>query len=324
MSYRKIFSTASPLAIAIGMSIAATSTASANLMFPDYGSFKGATVSGSEFSDHLAREYQELSVYEYQDMYDYWDAETYAERGISAMNGVVPQPFIPSNWDIEERDAMRDLVDARAELVAALDNGAGTIAPSVAAEAQASYDCWVEQQEEGWQHDHIANCRTGFKLAMDQLAAAMAPIVEPAAKIEPVAPAMTEVGRFVVYFDFDDATLNDEGLTKVESVVSELSNMKDIKIFVEGHADRAGPADYNKELAERRAEQVRAELIRNGLEVSLVESFDVESEGETEPAVATGDGVREQRNRRVEIIVNGTVVPQQEATLEQQSTAAIE
>ncbi len=34
--------------------------------------------------------------------------------------------------------------------------------PAIAARAQARFDCWVEQQEENHQADHIAACRTDF------------------------------------------------------------------------------------------------------------------------------------------------------------------
>ena len=40
------------------------------------------------------------------------------------------------------------------------------MAPHMSARAQAQFDCWVEQAEEGHQTDHIAACRTGFLNAM--------------------------------------------------------------------------------------------------------------------------------------------------------------
>ena len=45
--------------------------------------------------------------------------------------------------------------------------------PHMSARAQAQFDCWVEQAEEGHQTDHIAVCRTGFLNAMLDVDAAL-------------------------------------------------------------------------------------------------------------------------------------------------------
>ncbi|MDW3204765.1 MAG: OmpA family protein [Alphaproteobacteria bacterium] len=315
MAFRKILTYATPLVLVGG--VAATPASAANLLFPDYAAFKDESISGKTFTDYLARDYQDLSVYEYQEMYDYIDAETYAERGMQARAGVAPEPFQPQNWDIDSAQARSDLKSGRHQLVMALNDGAATIAPELAAEAQSKYDCWVEQQEEGWQTLHIARCREGFEAAMADLHKAMMPAepkVETKAETKVAPPVMEEIARHVIYFDFDEAALNPAGEAKVSQIVADLSNQDDIELYVEGHADRAGPADYNAELAKKRAETVRAELIRHGLEVSKVDTLRTESEGETDPAVETADGVRELRNRRVEIVVQGVIEPDQTAS----------
>jgi len=71
------------------------------------------------------------------------------------------------------------------------------------------------------------------------------------------------------------------------------------RIRATGHADRSGPEKYNMRLSMRRAQAVKAELVRLGIaekEITLV------AKGETEPLVPTPDGVREPQNRRVEIL----------------------
>lgn len=312
MIFRKMIAYATPFVLIGG--VAATPASSANLLFPDYASFKDQSIVGTSFTKQLAKKYQDMSVYEYQEMYDYIDAETYAERGQMAQAGTAPQPFVPANWDIDDPTDLRSLEAARRDLVAALGAGAGRIAPNLAAEAQTKFDCWVEQQEEGWQTAHIALCRDGFKTAMVGLHEAMMPEPEEQPIAAAPEPTIGELERHVIYFDFDDFTLNPAAQSKIDAIVARLENNTEIDIFVEGHADTAGPSDYNFELAKKRAEQVRAELIRQGLEVSKVDDLVTESEGETEPAVQTGDGVREQGNRRVEVIVRGIVEPQQSAS----------
>ena len=69
---------------------------------------------------------------------------------------------------------------------------------------------------------------------------------------------------------------------------------------VTGHADRAGTEDYNMALSLKRADAVRNLLGTKSLGGSKIS---VGGQGEAEPAVATQDGVKEQANRRVEIIL---------------------
>ena len=69
--------------------------------------------------------------------------------------------------------------------------------------------------------------------------------------------------------------------------------------MVTGHADRAGPSDYNVKLSERRAMAVRDRLLSRGVRLSELSDFDLRALGENSPAVATADGVAEPANRRV-------------------------
>jgi outer membrane protein OmpA-like peptidoglycan-associated protein len=72
------------------------------------------------------------------------------------------------------------------------------------------------------------------------------------------------------------------------------------RIEVNGHADRTGSAAYNQTLSERRAQNVAAELVRNGVPQNIIT---VQGFGYTRPLVPTGPGAREPQNRRVEIIL---------------------
>lgn len=297
------------------LAFAAVPASAANILFPDYEAFKSHSVAGSGFNAELARQYQTLSAYEYEEMYDYIDAETYAERGMMAEGDITPAPFQPEDWNIDDPAAMKELQAARVELIGAMQKGAPDLAPAEAANAQAKYDCWVEQQEEGWQTDHIAQCREGFRAAMLDLHEAMKPkqaeveAPEPAEPVAEAAPATppprVELSRQVIYFDFDDASLTVGAERKIRILTQRVAGLDDINVHVEGHADRAGPSDYNKALSEERAENVRNALIANGLPTSKLRRMQTDSEGEEDPAVVTGDGVREARNRRVEISVTG-------------------
>ena len=71
-------------------------------------------------------------------------------------------------------------------------------------------------------------------------------------------------------------------------------------VRVVGHTDTSGAASYNLALSKRRANDALNELVRQGVPRS---SITAEGKGETEPFVQTGDGVKEQLNRRTEVLL---------------------
>ena len=73
------------------------------------------------------------------------------------------------------------------------------------------------------------------------------------------------------------------------------------QVTVIGHADTSGSLAYNVRLSERRAKAVADALAGLGVNQGVMS---VDWKGETEPAVATGDGVKEPLNRRSTININ--------------------
>ena len=102
-----------------------------------------------------------------------------------------------------------------------------------------------------------------------------------------------------MFFDFDRSNLTPEAEQIVQTAASNYQNTTVTRINVTGHADRSGSAQYNMGLSQRRAESVKAELIRNGVPEREIAVF---ARGEEDPLVPTRDGVREPQNRRVEIV----------------------
>jgi OmpA-OmpF porin, OOP family len=84
-------------------------------------------------------------------------------------------------------------------------------------------------------------------------------------------------------------------------------------ININGHADRLGSAQYNQKLSERRAETVKAYLVKQGAPADKVETYGY---GKTLPVKACPDQKDRkalieclQPNRRVEVEVQGTARP---------------
>jgi outer membrane protein OmpA-like peptidoglycan-associated protein/outer membrane protein W len=125
-----------------------------------------------------------------------------------------------------------------------------------------------------------------------------APAPAPAPKVEaPKPPALPRT--YLVFFDWDKADLTAEAKQIIATAADNAKKGNISRIRATGHADRSGPEKYNMRLSMRRAQAVKAELVRLGIpekDIALV------AKGETEPLVPTPDGVREPQNRRVEIL----------------------
>lgn len=240
---------------------------------------KAAERVGSPFTVALANGYQEYAEYESKKMMDWIDADYFARKGLQAAAGEVVQPEELANWNIPA-DKAAELADARAQLVAALDGGARDALPEKAAMCQVRFDCWVEQAEENHQPTHIAACR-------DALFACLA-------ELSPAAMAQ----NFVILFDWDSAALTQAGAAVINEVIAAATADAGASVNLVGHADTSGPLDYNVRLSIRRANTVRDALVAGGVQPERIFST---GKGETEPAVPTGDGVRNQANRRVEV-----------------------
>jgi outer membrane protein OmpA-like peptidoglycan-associated protein len=121
-----------------------------------------------------------------------------------------------------------------------------------------------------------------------------APGVAPAAVAAPVAAR-----SFLIFFDWNRADLTARA-RQIIGEAAEVARAQPARIEVAGHADRTGTPQYNMTLSRRRAETVAEELIKRGI---ARQDISITALGETQPLVATSDGVREPQNRRVEIIL---------------------
>jgi OmpA-OmpF porin, OOP family len=127
------------------------------------------------------------------------------------------------------------------------------------------------------------------------------PMAEPKPMPKPApVPAAPQPEDFLVFFDFDSSKLTPEALGILKSAAEAAKKGHYTRIKLTGHADRAGPANYNFDLSRRRADAVKAEMIRLGVSSAEITT---EAKGETEPLVPTADGVPEPQNRRVEILM---------------------
>lgn len=253
--------------------------------YSDIEALRSVTPTGSPFAQALTEEYRQIVAFEADEMYDWIDAGYFAEKGMRAANGEEVPPELVEDWAVDGAPA-EELAQARARLVAALDAGGRTVAPEIAAHAQGRFDCWIEQQEEGWQTDHIAACRDAFYAALADLEAALG--------------GGGDAQTFTVYFAWDSSALTAAAQAEIDRAVAAATKMGVNEFSVTGHTDTSGSVEYNLALSLRRANAVKDALVARGVPAANVS---VAGRGESELAVPTGDNVREQANRRAVIVI---------------------
>ncbi|MFD2207150.1 OmpA family protein [Kiloniella antarctica] len=255
-----------------------------------YQAATNAEPSGSSFTRELYKGYVGLSGDERSEK-DWGDSDLFADKAIAAADGNAVAPEEVANWDLGA-EFVDGLTTAHDRLAGALANGAADKAPTSAAQAQVMFDCWIQEQEENIQPDHINACRDGFLAAMAKVDAALAPKATPA----PAPAPMALPDPYAIYFDFDSDVLTVDAKAEISVIVAAIKKHSPSKVIVAGHTDTAGASDYNQNLAGLRAAAVVAALESHGIAASNVSSQDL---GENAPAVNTGDGISEFRNRRV-------------------------
>ena len=141
--------------------------------------------------------------------------------------------------------------------------------------------------------DYNHSILVGIRYAFNQ---APPPVVaEP-----PVTPPQQVARTYLVFFDWDRADLTDRARQIVAEAAQATQRVQVTRIEVSGHTDTTGTARYNQGLSVRRAQNVAAELVRLGVPRSAITT---QGYGFSRPLVATGPGVREPQNRRVEIVL---------------------
>jgi OmpA-OmpF porin, OOP family len=146
----------------------------------------------------------------------------------------------------------------------------------------------------GNQYDHelVFGVRYAFN--------APAPVAPPMAPTPVAVPAPAPARSYLVFFDWDKADLTERARSIVKEAADNSTRVQVTRIEVNGYTDTSGKPTYNQGLSMRRAQSVAAELVRDGVPRNVIA---IQGFGDTHLLVATGPGVREPQNRRVEIII---------------------
>jgi outer membrane protein OmpA-like peptidoglycan-associated protein len=113
-------------------------------------------------------------------------------------------------------------------------------------------------------------------------------------------------------FEFDKSALSANGKKILSDYAANLLKMKSIStITLVGHTDGMGPVDYNMKLGQSRADAVKAYLVSQGINPSLIQAS---SKGKSQllndekTADGKDDPIKRQANRRVDVTTSGEVL----------------
>lgn len=107
------------------------------------------------------------------------------------------------------------------------------------------------------------------------------------------------VGAYLpsVFFSFNSATVSDANYLRLAAIANAMNSNPDVNIMLTGFTDGSGPEDYNRKLGQRRADEVKQELVQIfGIDASRISTG---TEGESNPLAKGRNNV----NRRVDVSV---------------------
>jgi outer membrane protein OmpA-like peptidoglycan-associated protein len=106
-------------------------------------------------------------------------------------------------------------------------------------------------------------------------------------------------------FEFDKASIAAENRETLSRIAGILLASEGYRLFVDGHTDDVGDADYNVGLSERRAASVRDYLVKAGIPS---ESVEIHGFGQKQPLAKEKTKAARAANRRVEIGIVDTII----------------
>ncbi|HYM04743.1 MAG TPA: OmpA family protein [Stellaceae bacterium] len=270
---------------------------------------KDALRSDNKFSSDLGREYYQLASARAGES-DWADADFFGRKSLAASKGETVLPEDNRNWLIAGQGVLKtqaqrtnptlpnEMLAQRQRLVTALDGGGRDKYPALSARAQMRFDCWIERSEANVSTEHpkgsfgeSGQCQREYTSSISDLEVLLHP-----------------PGPYNAYFDWNGKNLKSDASQIVKQAAVQIPQDGTARVKVVGWADRSGSDAYNAKLAEKRVEAVRAALVADGM---ARDRIDVTAKGETDTPVPTKDGVREPKNRVVEI---RAVVPSQVAS----------
>ena len=103
-----------------------------------------------------------------------------------------------------------------------------------------------------------------------------------------------------IHFESDEFGLDKQDRAELKKLIQELGNSSYHEITITGHTDHDASDEYNQQLSNRRAQQVRTFLGENGIQENRIS---MNWYGENKPKASNTKESGKKENRRVEIKV---------------------
>jgi formylglycine-generating enzyme required for sulfatase activity len=138
----------------------------------------------------------------------------------------------------------------------------------------------------------------GFRPAMTDEAA----IIKAEAKPEPDPMKDLDTKGFIdiygINFDIGKSIVKAESFPVVEQITNYLKKNPSVKIMIEGHTDNTGKDASNLTLSEKRAQSIKAEIVKRGIDAGRMET---QGFGASKPIADNKTAAGRTQNRRVTI-----------------------
>ena len=105
---------------------------------------------------------------------------------------------------------------------------------------------------------------------------------------------------WMVFFDTNSTALSQQSSTTVMEAANVAKSTPNARVSVTGYTDTDGSPGYNQQLSIRRADAVKTALMRNGV---APQAITVNGAGEGGLLIETPDQMKNEKNRRVQIVV---------------------
>ncbi|MCF8297361.1 MAG: OmpA family protein [Saprospiraceae bacterium] len=111
-------------------------------------------------------------------------------------------------------------------------------------------------------------------------------------------PVKGSVINLNINFDVNKSKIKNEYLQDIETIAKFLKAYPNIKIEVAGHTDSDGSDELNQKLSQKRAESVKKELVKQGVDETRISAVGY---GESKPLDSNETEEGKARNRRTEL-----------------------
>lgn len=224
------------------------------------------------FNSNLSKYYANFATQE-AEKYDWFDSEYFAKKAINASHNMNIPPENPKDWQIKDSFSKKEVMSAYNKLNLLLNDKNKNLYPVQLARAQANYDCWVEELEEGWQKDDIKMCKDNFFKFISEINNSFAPKVN---------------NKLIVFYEFNETELNDNQILQIKKFIKSQNTRNNCAINIEGHADYTGSKEHNDKISLIRAQKVSKVI-------NSIKSKKIIGYGYKKYLVKTEKGVRRRR-----------------------------